>query len=425
MKSIIEKILKKILPITLVLSFCIGTSFAFLSASTKKLINNFTVATAYMDIELQEPSWDPDAVHIYNANETFAKDPQIKNTGNEEAYVYMSVFVPSVNTGFYGRYDGEYKNGPAAAYNFTYDESSWSDIWTSEAGPTSITYNGIEYNGETLLYAYRYPLASKATTEPLFENMRFINYDVDVENALEDDKKLGVGEGSEVLGKELPVFIQAYAITTDVVETMINDHEENDIFLNCGPVMAWEYFVKALDKEYEGKPDKPEILSMKSVNYGGFTVFIYDADGQFIERAKFKTATGEFLSLDCVNSALSKLGYTELFENKEEMYEAFSGYIISDQYGIPVTDFTEYVRLYIKEDLAKVNVVISQNGETVKTLTYVFKQGTQITSEVIQAKLAEDKITVELNAVQINETAVNGEDFTLNVVLDSDTQETT
>lgn len=218
---------------------------------------------------------------------------------------------------------------------------------------------------------------------------------------------------------------QFSTIVADVVETMENDHEENNISWNCGPVMAWEYFVKALDKEYEGKPDKPEILSMKSVNYGGFTVLIYDADRQFIENVDFKTATGEFLSFDCVNSTLTKLGYTELFENEEEMYAAFSGYIISDQYGIPVSDFIDRVQLFLEEDLAKVNVVVSQNGETVKTLTYAFKQGTQITSEVIQAKLAEDKIIVELNDVQINETAVNGEDFTLNVVLDSDTQETT
>lgn len=431
MKSTIKKLFKKILPIALVLSFCIGTSFAFLSANTRKLINNFTVATAYMDIELQEPSWDPDALHIYNANETFAKDPQIQNTGNKEAYVYMSVFVPEVNAGYYNSYSGKYTNGPAPAYRFTPDNSSWSEFWTDEyeTGPTSITYNGIEYDGTTRIFAYRYPLASKATTEPLFENMTFINYDVDVENALEDDKNLGVGEGSEVLGKEFPVFIQAYAITTDVDETMMNDHKENEAFWNCGPVMAWEYFVESLNKEYEGKPDKPEILSVDSLSCGAFTVMIYDAEGLYVEETVLKTATNEFLSLDCVNSMLTELGYTELFENEEEMYAAFSGYMISDQYGIFLEDmefyYIERAGLYLKEDLAKVNVVFNQDGETVNTLTFAFKQGTQITSEVIQAKLAEKGITVELSDVQIDETAVNGVDFTLNVVLDSDIQETT
>lgn len=433
MKSTIKKILKKILPITLVLSFCIGTSFAFLSASTKKLINNFTVATAYTDIELQEPSWDPDALHIYNANETFAKDPQIKNTGNKEAYVYMSVFVPTVNTGYYASYGGSYKEANSSgvnAYTYSPDDMYWSEILFEDMIPGTAEYNGETYKGQWTFYAYRYPLSSKETTKPLFESMKFLNYDPDVENALEDDEKNGLGTGSNVLGKELPVIIQAYAATADVVDTMISDYENNDEFWNCGPVMGWKYLVEELNKEYENEDDKPEFLSLKTLCCGSFVINIYDAENVYVEKIILNTASQDFLDLNSFNSILERLGYVEAFESEEEMCASFNGGIVFFDFGMCVydyyDDFTSSAETcIIKDDLSKVHVVFSKDGETDETRTLAFKEGTQITSEAVQAKLAEFGISVELNDVQINETAVNGEDFTLNVVLDSDTQETT
>lgn len=157
---------------------------------------------------------------------------------------------------------------------------------------------------------------------------------------------------------------------------------------------------------------------------------IYDAENVYVEKIILNTASQDFLDLNSFNSILERLGYVEAFESEEEMCASFNGGIVFFDFGMCVYDYyddfaSSAETCIIKDDLSKVHVVFSKDGETDETRTLAFKEGTQITSEAVQAKLAEFGISVELNDVQINETAVNGEDFTLNVVLDSDTQETT
>lgn len=422
----LRKTIKKIIPIFLVFSVCLGTSLAFLSASTNKLVNKFSIA--YTGIEVREPSWNPDEIHVYDANETFAKDPQIYNSGNEAAYVYMSVFVPKVSTGYYTSYGGSYKEANSSgvnAYTYSPDDMYWSEILFEDTVPGTAEHNGKTYKGQWTFYAYRYPLSSKETTKPLFESMKFLNYDPDVENALEDDEKNGIGTGSNVLGKELPVIIQAYAATADVVDTMMSDYESNDEFWNCGPVMGWKYLVEELNKEYENEDDKPEFLSLKTLCCGSFAINIYDAENVYVEKIILNTVSQDYLDLNSFNSVLKQLGYAETFESEEEMYASFVGNVVISDCPIYVYDFygilgdVDYC--YVKDDLCKVHVVFTENDAVVDTLNLAFKEGAEITGELIVEKLAERNITVNLNDVQINETAVNGVDFILNVVLDSDT----
>lgn len=414
-----KKIIKTILPLFLVAAICIGGSVALLAAKTNKVTNTFEAI--YTGVEIQEPSWDPSAPHIYSAGETFAKDPQIYNSGNEEAYVYMSVFIPYVTTGYYrNSYQGYSRASSTpdhSPYSYLIDYDNWIDFWFTDA-PSTIT---VEYNGETLIgnmmvYAYKKPIKSGETTTPLFNQMTFINYDADVENALEDDEKAGNGSGSDVLGKELPIIVQSYAITVDVVETMAQKSDETGVPWNYGSVMGWTYLIEQLEEEYEGSSEQPEILSYKNVENGYFSLDISDADNSYVETVDIYTYAGEYLDYEFFNSLLLDLGYVEQFESEDEMYDAFSQNVVSPWYGI-YGYWGDWEYCTVKDDLAKVHVLFYENGEQTSSKTLPFKNGTAITNETIEQKLAEKGVNVDVSGIEINETAVNGQDYTLTIDL--------
>lgn len=420
-----KRILKTVLPLFLVAAICIGGSVALLAAKTNKVTNTFEAI--YTGVEIQEPSWEPSASHVYSAGETFAKDPQIYNSGNEEAYVYMSVFIPTVTTGYYSAPNSYYKgayyeaatNPVHSAYNYTYDGSNWEWLYMDASDYTTVKYNGTSYYGSITYYVYRYPLPSGATTAPLFSQMSFINYDADVENALEDEEKNGNGSGSDVIGKELPVIIQAYAVTTDVVETMSQKGSDEGQYWNYGPALGWDYLSEQLNKEYESEEDKPNFYPLPNNVPASFYFDIYDADGLWVEKVELFSASGEYLNLNALNSCLKKLGYVEQFENEEEMYSSFGGSMVMQ--GTPIyiysvgEDYNEHCE--IKDDLAKVHVQFYENGEQTSSRTFPFKNGTAITNETIEQKLAEKGVDIEISGIEINETAVNGQDYTLTINL--------
>lgn len=62
--------------------------------ATDSVKNTFTVGK--IDIDQQEPSFDPDDTDHQNVvpNQEIAKDPQVKNTGSNPAYVFTAVCVP-------------------------------------------------------------------------------------------------------------------------------------------------------------------------------------------------------------------------------------------------------------------------------------------------------------------------------------------
>lgn len=83
---------------------CVGGIFAYLTA-TDHATNNFTVANQ-LDMELQEPNWDPDAdedgdgvpdVDRVVPGMVINKDPKIKNIDGTEAWAIMQVRVPVAN----------------------------------------------------------------------------------------------------------------------------------------------------------------------------------------------------------------------------------------------------------------------------------------------------------------------------------------
>lgn len=85
---------KWILVMSLVLSLAIatGSTLAYMTATTDKLSNTFTLGN--VSISLTEPSWKASEANLYPGTPV-AKDPTITNTGKTPAWVWMKVEIPA------------------------------------------------------------------------------------------------------------------------------------------------------------------------------------------------------------------------------------------------------------------------------------------------------------------------------------------
>jgi surface protein len=178
--------------------------------------NNFTVGK--VSIELNEPSWkEKNAKNILPLDEV-AKDPQITNDGDNDAYVFMSVNVP------YGDVilNDEEGNIIDTQYTalFSYElNDNWVLIDTIEEDDDSITYVYAYASDDESLIA----LASTDTTNSLFDTVKFAN----------------VKEG-QLEESTLNMVINAYAIQTDnILDTDTSDAATVwDVVKNANPNVA-------------------------------------------------------------------------------------------------------------------------------------------------------------------------------------------
>ena len=432
MKSKFKKVLKSILPLFMVIALSLSGSVALLAASTQKITNTFE--GMYTGVELIEPSWDPSADNVYFANETFAKDPQVYNSGNKEAYVYLSVFVPYVSSGVYD-FKGVYDAAPNRIAAFKYSKNdSWQYLYSDYYDySTTITYKGQEIEGYIEFYAYYKPIASGETTEPLFNAMTFINYDVDEEYRLEEEEALGNGNGSDIIGEELPVIIQPYAVTTDVNEKM-KEFADSKIaegeYWNYGPMMAWTYLVEQLEPEYADEIVQPKFLSLSDLGVGTIKVRLYSCEGETIAEIKVKTRSFDRLNYEAFNSILTHFSALEenkektipLFDSEEEFLNAVRGnYILEKGFVDVIPGDSVTINCTLKDIRASVNVSFYANGELQTTGIIYFNEGDSITNEILQQRILDEYgYNVEFADQEINETAVKGAEYYINVnIVDS------
>ena len=159
-----------------------GSVSAYFTDQDEK-VNTFTVGK--VTIELEDPKWEkkpddygnkiPDEAERMTPNQTIIKDPQVKNTGNNDAFIYMTVEVPcrqiiSVNN------DGT--RNPLAMrelYNYQVD-NSWKLLGTVDVSDESGKKVAVKH-----LYAYAGAqgictvVKPQETTKPLFNQVTFIN----------------------------------------------------------------------------------------------------------------------------------------------------------------------------------------------------------------------------------------------------------
>lgn len=183
-----------------------GVSAYFTDADTAT--NTFTVGKVSMD--LQEPNWVPPT--DITPNEEFAKDPQIKNDGINDEYVFMEVVVPYANV-VTANADGS-KNAAADTELFIYEvNDGWVEL-------TAQMVKDEDAKTVTHLYAYAPSLGEAMTavaadeiTDTLFDYIRFAN-------VVED-------EGLE--GETKHVVVNAYGIQTNFLTDATLDGTDDGI----------------------------------------------------------------------------------------------------------------------------------------------------------------------------------------------------
>ena len=210
---------------------CIVSLIAILSVTgiftyltdAESTYDKFTIGQ--IRIEIEEPNWDeapdlnengiPDYAEKLVPNETIKKDPQILNTGENSAYVYLRVKVP-VKNAITAREDGILENSGLAKETqlFTYSiNSNWKEI-LSERDSVKNTSGQVEYN--TYVYYYTFPLEKKNDrTQSLFDKVKFANL---VNNQL-DTNIYQIG-------------IEAYAIQADNLPEGTSIEEAYQIYIN-------------------------------------------------------------------------------------------------------------------------------------------------------------------------------------------------
>ena len=149
----------------------------------EKVSNEFTVGK--VDIELKEPEWKPEENRIIEPSKVIHKDPQITNTGTNDAFVYMEVSIPMANV-------------EAAAESGDRLGKKVQELFSFEAKASWMQLNAqnIE-NRRVYTYAYKKILKPQETSEALFDTVKFLNL---IEGQLD--------------GQTLEIPVRAYAIQT-------------------------------------------------------------------------------------------------------------------------------------------------------------------------------------------------------------------
>lgn len=200
-----------------------GSTMAYLT-DKDAVTNQFTVGR--VKIEGKEPGYTPDpggkTENIVPSQE-ISKDPQIRNTGNNDAYVYIDVSVPIAKV-ITADEQGKRLNGGAPKETELFRLNEISDRWT-------LMYR--KQTGDSMVYTYSYNeiLIPDKTTEPLFESITFANV---VEGQLEE--------------KQLDVPVNFYAIQS------LNTGEGSSIAEQARD--AWDKYVKQNEGQ-EGEAAAP------------------------------------------------------------------------------------------------------------------------------------------------------------------------
>lgn len=167
-----KKLALTIAACTLSLTLAFGGTLAYL-IDTEGTANTVTVGKVH--IELEEPGYpgnDSDEVKNIIPNQEIVKDPQIENTGNNDALVFLRVEVPQEM--FTDEDDGTGEQKKQDLFRLKGISDQWELMKTEavagEDGKTKTSY----------VYGYKKSLAKGSTTDKLFQK-------VQMKNAVESD----------------------------------------------------------------------------------------------------------------------------------------------------------------------------------------------------------------------------------------------
>lgn len=172
MRKLKKQLLRAIIACGLVVSVAAGSTVAYLT-DTETATNTFTVGNVQIDLE--EPGYpgnDSDEVKNIIPNQEIVKDPQIENTGNNDALAFLRVEVPQEM--FTDEDDGTGEQKKQDLFRLKGVSSQWellrTETVTGEDGKVKTSY----------VYGYKKTLGKGATTDKLFQK-------VQMKNAVESD----------------------------------------------------------------------------------------------------------------------------------------------------------------------------------------------------------------------------------------------
>lgn len=126
-----------------------------------KADNQFTVGRVAITVE--EPGFDPEEQTKIEPGKEISKDPKIKNTGVNDAFVYLEVSIPMANVEAAAEDGTRINRKNQELFSFQPSES-----WTKLSSKTS-------GNNQIYVYAYNKILPAEETTEALFSSVKFLN----------------------------------------------------------------------------------------------------------------------------------------------------------------------------------------------------------------------------------------------------------
>ena len=167
-----KQLLRTLIACGLVVSVAAGGTVAYLT-DAETATNTFTVGKVKIDLE--EPSYpgnDSDEVKNIIPNQEIVKDPQIENTGNNDALVFIRVEIPQET--FTDEDDGIGEQKKQDLFRLKGVSDQWELLRTEtvagEDGKAKTSY----------VYGYKKTLGKDATTDKLFQK-------VQMKNAVESD----------------------------------------------------------------------------------------------------------------------------------------------------------------------------------------------------------------------------------------------
>ena len=172
MRKLKKQLLRTIIACGLVVSVAAGSTVAYLT-DAETAANTFTVGNVQIDLE--EPGYpgnDSDEVKNIIPNQEIVKDPQIENTGSNDALAFLRVEVPQEM--FTDEDDGTGEQKKQDLFRLKGVSDQWellrTETVTGEDGKAKTSY----------VYGYKKTLGKGTTTDKLFQK-------VQMKNAVESD----------------------------------------------------------------------------------------------------------------------------------------------------------------------------------------------------------------------------------------------
>ena len=194
----------------------IGGSLAYFTDGDTA-VNNFTVGR--VSIDLREPGFEEDDQPPLVPDQEVVKDPQVKNDGINDAYIFAVVTVPYANVKAVS--EAGALSAAANTQLFTYNlDSSWTLVSsgtlngktlasTSAIAKATAAAGYVDTTAKTVSYAYAYTGSSAAALEKVAAGDT-------TENVFPAVKLINVAE--DTIEETAPsVTVTAYAIQADMI----------------------------------------------------------------------------------------------------------------------------------------------------------------------------------------------------------------